>query len=75
MHSKSSSTPAALTTHQDPLDSKSTNTGTRLRARAVPPMPMAATKTSRFFIFFTALLLDKSAGYKKQKKQERQPGD
>jgi hypothetical protein len=27
-------------------------------------MPMAATKTSRFFIFFTALLLDKSAGYK-----------
>jgi hypothetical protein len=27
-------------------------------------MPMAATKISRFFIIFTALLLDTSAGYK-----------
>jgi hypothetical protein len=27
-------------------------------------MPMAATKISRFFIIFTALLLDKIAGYK-----------
>jgi hypothetical protein len=74
MHSKSSSTPAALTTHQDPLDSESTNKGIHLRSRTVPPMPMA-TKISRFFINVTALLLDKSAGYKKQKKQERQPGD
>ena len=64
MHSRSSSTPAALTTHQDPLDSESTNTGTHLRPRTVPPMSMAATKISRFFIIFTALLLDKIAGYK-----------
>jgi hypothetical protein len=48
MHSRSSSTPAALTTHQDPLDSESTNTGT----------------ISRFFIIFTALLLDNIDGYK-----------
>ena len=64
MHSRSSSTPEALTTHQDPLDSESTNTGTHLRPRTVPPMSMAATKISRFFIIFTALLIDKIAGYK-----------
>jgi hypothetical protein len=55
MHSRSSSTPAALTTNQDPLDSESTKTGTHLRPRTVPPMSMAATKISRFFIIFAAL--------------------
>jgi hypothetical protein len=36
MHSKSSSTLAAHTTHRNPLNSESTNTGTHLRSRTVP---------------------------------------
>jgi hypothetical protein len=35
-------------------------------------MPMAATKITRYFIFFTALLLDdKSASYKLQSKRNK----